>query len=91
MPSKRDRNNLKLSTQKAQSFKNRQAPTPTSMKYNDESSTHNTNGYLQIKLSPAQTECVNVIKNNVITFVEGPARKWKKFSSTLLCSKTLFS
>lgn len=76
MPSKRDRNNLKASQTKRQSFKSTPASLATSNKYNNEQSIQNANGYLQIKLGEAQVECIDVIRNNIITFVEGPARNW---------------
>ena len=35
-----------------------------------------TNGYRNFTLSSAQKECLDIIRNNIITFIEGKARNW---------------
>ena len=41
------------------------------------------NGHHNFKLSEAQSVCLDIMRSNIITFVEGKARNWKKFVSSL--------
>lgn len=41
----------------------------------------NVNGYTRINLSQAQKECLNVIQNNILTFVKGPAGAGKSLAA----------
>lgn len=71
MPSRRDRQRLIQQQQERQILKKTPASLKTSNKYNDEASVNNNHGIKNVVLSTAQKECINVIKNNIITFVEG--------------------
>lgn len=73
MPSHRDRQKLQQSKAKKETFKQTCASLHTSQKYNSANSIQNKNGIQDIKLSTAQKESIDVIKNNVISFIEGPA------------------
>lgn len=49
------------------------------------------NGYLEYTLSSSQKTCLDIMKNNIITFIEGKARNWKItfgfISSSFILSK----
>lgn len=49
------------------------------------------NGYRNFNLSHAQKECLDIIRNNVITFVEGNARNREVPFSFICSSYILFS
>lgn len=49
--------------------------------YQGVDSEKNVNGYKKITLSKAQTECLEVIQNNILTFVKGPAGAGKSLAA----------
>lgn len=73
MPSRRDRQRLIQQQQERQILKKTPASLKTSNKYNDEASVNNNHGIKNVVLSTAQKECIDVIKNNIITFICGYA------------------
>lgn len=73
MPSRRDRQRLLQQQIQQATLKKTKSSLQTSAKYNDEASVNNNHGIKNINLSEAQKNCINVIKNNVITFIEGYA------------------
>lgn len=81
MPSRRDRQRLIQQQQERQILKKTPASLKTSNKYNDEASVNNNHGIKNVVLSTAQKECIDVIKNNVITFVVGVAGTGKTLSA----------
>lgn len=44
------------------------------------------NGFRKFTLSSSQKTCLDIMRNNVITFIEGKARNWKVISSSLFSS-----
>lgn len=66
--------------QQSKRIKNVKTPsqhTVNKHKVYQEGGSRDTNGYRNFTLSPAQTKCFSIIKNNIITFIEGKAGSGK--------------
>jgi len=47
------------------------------------------NGFRDFTLSSSQKVCLDIMKNNIITFIEGKARNWKITSCSLFSSTSV--